>query len=543
MDKDTNKQIRYWGWGQTNHEYDRDKTYRFLKTLTEHFGLSALPEKLQHAKLEAFKVPKSLLPQNFITKWKSKGLSLDSYERLLHAAGKSYRDVVRVRNNQIPRFPDGVLFLEQSDHIKDLYTDAIQHGITIIPFGGGSGVVGGTECIGPNEKPVLVVDLTLLRRLLSIDSKAMTAQFEAGIYGPKLEQALNAKGYTLGHFPQSFEFSTLGGWIATRSAGQNSTLYGKIEDMVQSLTIHTPQGILETNHVPASATGPSLKQLLIGSEGIYGMITEATVKISPLPQTQNFVTMFFKSYEQGIDCIREIMQAGLKPSIVRLSDPDETNLYLQLMLTSALKKTIVPYWFKWKKLGKNPCFALIATEGNRPFTNFQREKIRALVRQNRGVFVEKSFDQKWKKDRFELPYLRDDLLDHGFFIDTLETAAPWSCLMNIYESMKFAFLKHKKDNLLIACHLSHAYKDGASLYFTFIGRQRKGHEIEQWEKIKNIASDIIIEHGGTISHHHGIGYDHKKWLSKEESPLGIDILKAVKKELDPENILNPGKVF
>ncbi len=538
-----NKENRFWGWGYTDHEYDKEKSARFLDALVNLFDMKELPPKATHSPIESFDIPKSNLPENFINSWKEKGLSIDNSERLFHAFGKSYRDLVRIRAGTAARVPDGVLFLKNTHDLTDLFQEAKENNLLLIPFGGGTGVVGGTECVGSEQKPILVVDMTHLRRVISIDQTSRIARIEAGILGPKLEEALNKKDFTLGHFPQSFEFSSLGGWVATRSAGQNSTKYGKIEDMVQSLVVHTPKGAIETSQAPASATGPSLKQLLIGSEGIYGIITEASVKISPLPESQKFVSAFFKNFEQGINCIRNIMQSDLSPSIIRLSDPDESSLFLSLMLSSAFQKKAVPYWFKWKNLGEKPCFFLLATEGRKTHVKFQLEKMKSVIKNNQGAVIKKSFDHKWKKDRFELPYLRDSLMDHGFFIDTLETAAPWSKLMGIYESMKFAFLQQKENNLHIACHLSHAYKDGASLYFTFIGQQKKGAEIKQWEDIKTMATNVIMDHGGTLSHHHGIGYDHKKWMSLEKSPLGIDALKAVKNELDVDGILNPGKVF
>ncbi|HLD45437.1 MAG TPA: FAD-linked oxidase C-terminal domain-containing protein, partial [bacterium] len=340
----------------------------------------------------------------------------------------------------------------------------------------------------------------------------------------------------------SFEFSTLGGWLATRSAGQNSTKYGKIENMVQSLVIHTPKGVIETHQVPASATGPSLKHLLLGSEGIYGIITEAVLKIHPLPQSQKFSCAFFENFEQGLTCVRTIMQADITPSVVRLSDADETSFFLDLMLSKKWQKKLLPHWFNFKGLGNHPCFMLISCEGQAAHTNFHLDKIRSLIRSTQGKLVPRKFAAKWKKDRFELPYLRDNLMDHGFFIDTLETAAPWSKLLGIYESMKLAFFEQKSHQLLMACHLSHAYKDGASLYFTFMGVQKRGHEIAQWEEIKNLATNVIMSQGGTLSHHHGVGYDHKKWMVQEETPVGIEVLKAIKKELDPEGLLNPGKV-
>ena len=543
MDNNHNKtNLRYWGWGYQDHFYNREKTTRFLDMLLKKYCLATLPPKSPVHALNEFNILDSKLPNEFVSTWQPHGLSLDKLDRLIHATGKSYRDLVRVRSGHLNRFPDGVLFVKTTDDLQKLFVDAQKFKITLIPFGGGTGVVGGTECVGPKENPVLVVALKDLNNIISVDAKAQTVTAQGGILGPELEAHLNTQGFTLGHFPQSFEFSTLGGWVATRSAGQNSTKYGKIEDMVQSLTIHTCRGVIETNHVPASASGPSIKELLIGSEGIYGIITEATLRIHPMPVAQKFVSAFFKDFASGMNAVRHIMQEDLVPSVIRLSDADESSMFLKLMLKPGLQEKIVPLFFKFKKLGTAPCFLLLATEGLAAHVCFQNKKFKALIKKNGGVIINKSFDKKWKKDRFELPYMRDDLMDYGFFIDTLETATSWTKLPVIYEHVKNEIAKSGED-LIMACHLSHAYHDGASLYFTFIGQQKKGQEIEQWEKIKTTATNAIMHNGGTISHHHGVGYDHKRWMQDEQTSLGLEVIKNIKKDLDPNNILNPGKVF
>ncbi|MBF0104669.1 MAG: FAD-binding oxidoreductase [Deltaproteobacteria bacterium] len=538
------REVRFWGWGMLGHSFDKDKARAFLEYLQKYYRLSELPDSFFELEDDAYVIPETRLPPKFVDRWIKKGLTLDNKERLIHSLGKSYRDLLRVRSARISHYADGVLHLLKKEDLTELYKDAGHFHITLIPFGGGTGVVGGTECIGVKNSPVLVVDLKKIDALLQLDKTAQTARFEAGILGPKLEETLNNKGFTLGHFPQSFEFSTLGGWVATRSAGQNSTKYGKIEDRVQSLTIVTPVGQITTNAVPSSATGPSIKQILIGSEGIYGIITDATLRISPLPEDQKFVPGFFKSFKDGIHCFREVMQEGTRPSVMRLSDPSETEMFIQIALTSPLKKRLMPYWMKYKKLGDAPCFFMIATEGSRDEVRYSDARVKHMIKKYGGAMLGPSLGDKWKKDRFELPYLRDDLMDHGFFIDTLETAAPWSQLQKIYFDMADAFVNQRgfKEKIVFGCHLSHCYSDGASLYFTFLGLQRKGQELKQWEEIKKIATDVIMENGGTLSHHHGIGYDHKRWMEQEKTPLGIEVLKSIKRELDPDGLLNPGKV-
>lgn len=540
--KNSTQASRYWGWGDTKTRYDPKKRDRFLIALERRYGLIRR-EKEPIAELAKFKVPHSELPKAFVKKWSKRGLSLKPEDRIRHAAGKSYRDLLRMRSASIQRLPDGVLRLHREEDLATLFRDAGQFKITLIPFGGGTGVVGGTECVGSLNRPVLVVDVKALNRLIDLDPISMTAKFEAGILGPDLEKALNAKGFTLGHFPQSFEFSTLGGWIATRSAGQNSTKYGKIEDMVQSLCIWTPHGIIKTPPVPASASGPSIKDILIGSEGLYGIITDATIKIHHMPEREAFAAILFPSFDQGMACLREMMQQGLKPSIVRLHDERESELFAEIS-QGPLEKLLASLWLGWKRLGPAPCLFIVASDGERAEVSEEQSRIKSFVRKYGGQVAKTSFEKKWQHDRFRMPYLRDDLMDHGFFIDTMETAAAWSQIKIILKRVRYAFASDKEaESLFIGSHISHAYADGASLYFTFIGRQKKGDEIGQWEGIKCRATAAILAGGGTISHHHGIGYDHRRWMPQEHSDLGLEMLRSIKTRLDPEGLLNPGKVF
>ena len=542
LQKNMTQTLRYWGWGDTKKHYDPQKRDNFLNAIEKRYGIIRREREII-SDLTSFKVPHSRLPKAFLEKWLNLGLSLSSEDRICHSAGKSYRDLIRIRSATIQRFPDGVLRLQRAEDLEALFQDAGHFKITLIPFGGGTGVVGGTECVGSVVRPILVVDVKALNHVIDLDPLSMTAKFGAGILGPDLEKILNAKGFTLGHFPQSFEYSTLGGWIATRSAGQNSTKYGKIEDMVQSLSVWTPHGIVRTPPVPASASGPSIKDVLIGAEGLYGIITEATVRIHRVPEQKNLAAVLFPSFQEGMSCLREMMQQGLKPSIVRLHDEIESELFTEIS-QGPLEKLLASLWMGWKRLGPTPCLFLVASEGEKGAVSEEVKRIASLVRKHGGHVSRTSLEKKWQKDRFTLPYLRDDLLDYGYFIDTMETAASWSQLENILKRVRYSFSSEKKEGLLfIGSHISHAYADGASLYFTFIGQRKKGDEIAQWDRIKSRATDAILAGGGTISHHHGIGYDHHRWMPQEHSELGLEMLRSIKTKLDPDGLLNPGKVF
>jgi len=385
-----------------------------------------------------------------------------------------------------------------------------------------------------------------MNRVLDIDAISLTATVEAGISGPKMEDELNKKGFTLGHFPQSFQFSVLGGWIATRSAGQVSTKYGKIEDMVESLTIISPAGRLDTKAVPASASGPQLKQVLVGSEGTLGVITKAKLRIHRVPTVRRYEGLMFKSFRDGINAIRETMQSGLTPAMMRLSDPDETTV--SLMLSPQKTTTKLGLWML-QQLGYTPsqeCVMILGVEGDHTAVKAERQVAVRACKRNGAFAIGRGVGSTWLNERFELPYLRDVLLDHCILVDTLETATTWDKLEALHgaikKSIEEAIAEMDVAGLAFA-HVSHAYRDGASIYYTLVAPQVKGKEVQQWLRIKKAATDCIMRDGGTLSHHHGIGKDHAPWIKQELGGNGLALLRAIKEQLDPEGIMNPGKLL
>src|SRR5574341_1285818 len=376
---------------------------------------------------------------------------------------------------------------------------------------------------------------------------------QCGIVGPALEKQLNAAGYSLGHFPQSFEFSTLGGWMATRSAGQYSTRYGKIEDMVCSLRVITPTGAIQTPQVPAAAAGSDIAQMLIGSEGSYGIITQATVKLHPLPRYRKFPSFLFHSFEEGMLAARQLLQMGLRPTVLRLSDEDETEMGAILGgLTRGLKNRLGKWWIEKKGFSFTRSAVLIlgfesgAGKPARALLQDELQIVKEVTKQNGGLYIGQSAGKSWHKKRIELPYLRDLLLDRAVMVDTLETATTWQNLLTLHRAVKQSLaqaIEAEREKALVLAHLSHAYSDGASLYYTFFSRQKKGEELAQWQRVKNAATDSIVQHGGALSHHHGIGAMHKPWLPQYAGEVGVSMMRGLKSVLDPEAIMNPGKLF
>ncbi len=544
---------RWWGWGAADVTYDLASRPRFLPFLEATLGPS---DTTPHPVADPLTIslPPVRLDDTALAELAAilgpDGLSTDHFQRLKHALGRSYRDLVRLRAGRIDRAPDAVAFPATEEAVADVLALAARRGFSVVPFGGGTSVTGGVEALGP--LPTLCLDLALLDRLLALDPVSHTATAQAGIHGPALEAALGAQGFTLGHFPQSWEFSSLGGWIATRSAGQQSTGYGKIEDMVVSLTLATPAGTMETRAVPATAAGPGLLQAVIGSEGIFGVITRATLKVRPVPRDRSYQSAAFHTFAGGLVALRHIIQSDLRPVTLRLSDPAETLASLMLQRRHGGPGAVVQQagMEALARLGwdlrpsstipatRRPCLLIVGCEGDD--ADNQVGACLTICRRHGAVGLTAGVARQWLDERFALPYLRDVLLDRGVMTDTLETATLWSNLEALHGKVTAALAEAGAGYVM--CHVSHVYPAGASLYFTFLARQEEGDEEGQWRRIKVAATDAIMAGGGTLSHHHGVGYEHAPWMAEEVGPVGVAAIAALKGALDPAGVMNPGKV-
>jgi len=463
-------------------------------------------------------------------------VSGDDYDRITHAAGKGYRDLVRLRSGRIERVPDLVVFPEDEDSVRRLLEFARRRVYAVVPFGGGTGVVGGTDT-PEGFAATIALDTRRMRSVLDIDAASGLVTAQAGIRGPQLEEALEGRGLTLGHFPQSWEFSTLGGWIATRAVGGLSNRYGRIEDLVVGVRLVTPTRTIDLSPLPGRSHGPDLRELVLGSEGTLGVITQATLRAHPRPTARRFASRLFRSFLEGMAVLRAMARDMALPDMAYLSDEEETRF-------AAANAGLAPGGGgPIRRRLEGGSLLLMGFEGTRADVGFRR---RAAVRYARGSLNLGSRPaERWYAERFELPYLRDSLLDHGVLVDTVETAASWSSLVAVYEAGRKALQEALwKDGSpgLVLCHVSHVYADGASLYYTFLTRQRDREEIAQWEAIKAAVTRAFIESGGALSHHHGIGVDHAPYLPRVIGEDGIVVLRALKRELDPEGIMNPGKL-
>lgn len=475
----------------------------------------------------------------------------DRFERLFHALGKSYWDVVRLHRGDVPAAPDAVVYPVDAEEIVNLLAFAREHHLAVVPYGGGSSVVGGVEAsAGKVAKAVLTLDMTLMRALISIDEVSQMATFQAGIYGPELEDILQERGYTLGHFPQSFEFSTLGGWIAARGSGQQSNRYGAAQKWLCSATLVTPHGVLETSPFPGSSTGPHVNAIIAGSEGAFGVITEATVRIHKLPAVRDYRGFLFKNFELGVHAIRHMIQDETPTAMIRLSDAPETKFFgafKKLGKESTMTQQVAKQVLSWGGFhSEGQCLMLIGLEGDRDQVLHAQAQSHAACLSQGAIPLGSKTGHDWYSSRFEMPYVRRILMEHGFGVDTMETSTTWANVHHLHEVVAQVLhdaIEQRGVCGMVLTHISHCYKTGASIYFTYVFSRDVEDELAQWQEIKRAASDAIHEHGGTISHHHGVGLDHTPWMQSEKGDVGMALLRAAKRGVDPYGVMNPGKLI
>jgi alkyldihydroxyacetonephosphate synthase len=454
-------------------------------------------------------------------------------DRLLHAGGKSTLDLLRRKDSGVQEAPDAVLLPGAEDDVAAILRYCSQHGIAVVPFGGGTSVVGGLDPIRGAFGAVVSLDLRRFDALLAFDAVSGEAEFGAGVTGPRAEQLLAEHGFSLGHFPQSFEFASLGGYAATRSSGQDSAGYGRFDDMIRGLHVITPAGVLDLGRAPQSAAGPDLRQLLIGSEGVFGIITRVRVRVHPSPDVTRYEAWSFPDFATGTAALRAVAQTGTGPTVIRLSDEAETGV--NLATTEAIGESQIT----------GGCLAITVFEGTAAHAESRHAETRELITAMGGTSLGEAPARAWEHGRFGAPYLRDSLLAAGALCETLETATNWSNIPALKAAVTDALttaLAESGTPALVLCHVSHVYATGASLYFTVIAGQR-GNPIEQWRAAKTAACDAIVATGATITHHHAVGADHRPWMRDEVGELGVQVLRAVKSTLDPAGILNPGKLI
>ena len=455
----------------------------------------------------------------------------DDATRRLRTRGKSTPDLLRQRTGDLSDAPDAVVRPGSHEDVAAVLAWAVRHRVAVVPFGGGTSVTGGLAARRDGFAGLVSLDLIRMRRLLEVDHTSMTATLEPGLRGPEAEALLAAEGLTLGHFPQSFEYATIGGFAATRSSGQSSAGYGRFDALVVGLRVATPRGEISLGSAPANAAGPDLRQLFLGSEGAFGVITAVTVRVRRLPAQKVYEGWRWPSFADGAAAMRNLAQAGLLPTVIRLSDESETAINLAR-----------PEEIGQSEIGSESaggCLMITGYEGEAEAVAAKRAAVTAVLSGLGGESLGEEPGRSWAKGRFDAPYLRDSLLDVGVLVETLETATFWSDMDALYAGVKAALEGSLGEGTMVLCHISHVYETGCSLYFT-VAQKAAEDSLAQWLAAKAAACEAIVEVGATITHHHAVGTDHKPYLSAEIGDLGVSVLRAVKADLDPTGVLNPG---
>jgi alkyldihydroxyacetonephosphate synthase len=553
--------MRWWGWGDPAREAALGPG--MLRELRETVGTA--PHPRPPVALARVRMPPAALPEQARAELRAllgaESVREDHAERVAHAAGKGYPDLVRLRAGEPGEAPDAVLYPAGPEQLGALLQLCARRSIAVVPFGGGTSVVGGVAPLRGEHAAVVALDMRELAAVLDIDIESRLVSVQAGLRAPALERQLAARGLTLGHFPQSWEYVSLGGCAASGGAGQASTGYGRFEEMVVGWRLSTPAGEMALRAIPASAAGPDLRKLLVGSEGTLGVIAELDLRVRAAPRECRYEGAFFADFPSGVGALRALAQEHAAPTVARLSDEAETRMTLaqaqagggthqahvgvREALQARAKSRAGAAYLRVRGYGAG-CLTIMGFEGTPQEVERRRRQALKLVRSHGGMPIGRSPGEAWRRQRFAAPYLRDELLTHGVMVETLETATTWSNLRRLHRQTRAAIkaeLRAQGTAGVVMCHVSHLYETGASLYFTLLAPQREGAEIEQWLALKRAAGDAIAEHGGTITHHHGVGRDHLPWMEREHGAQGVAALRALKRQLDPTGIMNPGKLL
>ena len=544
---------RWNGWGDEKNNFGFELTKTSQDYIENILGKSkALPEITLDEAIA--KVPKSRAPQH-------KLINTDAEIRVRHCRGQSIPDWLATHSGDFGTFPDGVALPSTTIEVQELLQFAKQENLVLIPYGGGTSVCGH---INPeeNERPIITVALTNMNKLIAFDQESQIATFGAGTLGPDVERQLSEHGYTLGHFPQSWELSTIGGWVASRSSGQQSLRYGRIEKMFAGGTIETLQGTLHIPTFPASSAGPDVREMILGSEGRMGIITEVKMRVTKIAEQENFYVAFFPSWQAGIEATRDIVQNGTQLSMMRLSNEVETASHLKLAghdtAVSFLEKYLnlrgIPKGDKSTGIADQKTMFTFGITGSKAQCKSALKITKQFIREHKGVYIGTALGKHWEHSRFRSPYLRQGFWDAGIIVDTMETCVDWVDVPVAVAGLEADIANALKDNtnvkqntdekIHVFTHLSHFYGQGCSVYTTYLFRMDDDYDktMQRWLKLKTAGAKAIVKHGGTISHQHGVGKDHAPYLMAEKGELGIKAIKTLCQTFDPEQQMNPGKL-
>ena len=548
--------MKWYGWGREDIAFNHEDKPSFAPFVADVVGVDLDAPSAQIPELAGLDVPAprhpAALADALVGAVGADQVHTDDLDRVVHTYGKSLRDLVRARAGIFGRVPDLVVYPADEEQVAAVLAAALVADAVVIPFGGGSNIVGSLEAPVDEPRPVVSVDLGRLDRVVEVDAEARLARIQAGVLGPEMERQLNELGWTMGHFPDSFSHSTLGGWIATRSSGMQSDVYGDIGQITKAVRVLSPGGVIATRAVPSQSTGPSVLQMVLGSEGRLGIITEATVQVHRLPAKRVVLGYFFPSFDAGVTAMREIAESEAAPIITRVSDARETRFSfatrrashgLSGLVSAGLKRYLSARGWDLDQM----CLSFIGYEGSPLHVANQKAAVAAVVKRNGGIGVGTGPGTLYDQKKFDTPYIRDFLLDRGALADVSETATSWSRLLPLYRAVvadaEKAFAAVGVQGWIM-CHLSHSYHSGACLYFTFAFAPAPGTEpVPQYDTVKSAVQQAFLDNGGTLSHHHAVGREHARWLAEDISPAGAEVLAALFAGVDPGRNLNPGAIL
>ena len=547
------KHMKWWGWGVEGVAFTYDNKPDFAPFVKKAVGLDLDGSAGSSVSFTDLTLPSSTIDDAFLAELGAivgaENAIVDDELRLVHTYGKSIRDLLRIRASELPRMPDVVLYPADEAEVAAVVSAAVAANAVIIPFGGGSNISGSLEPHPGEARVVISLDLGRLNRVVSIDEGSGIARIQAGAQGPYIEEQLNARGWTMGHFPDSFTHSTLGGWVATRSSGMQSDKYGDIADIARGLRMVRPAGIVDIRPVPSASTGPSVREMILGSEGRLGVITEVTVQVHRTPAVREINGYLFPSWEAGIAAMHEISESDARPTVTRVSDARESGFSFATGKAKTgfdPQKVLMAYLRRrgWNLEGINLSF--IGFEGSASHVAYEKKIVKRIVKKHGGLAVGKGPGVLYDQKKFDTPYLRDFLLDRGAAADVSETAAPWSRLNEIHDAV-YAAANEAYEKIgtpgWIMSHLSHSYHSGACLYFTFAFVHDGENAIAQYDVVKSAIQQAFVDHGGTISHHHGVGREHAPWLEQDISTEGVALMSGLFATADPKKNFNPDKVI
>jgi len=550
------RHMKWWGWGIDGVGFHYEDKPGFAPFVLKAVGLDlTTAERTEEPSFADLNVAPSNATAEFTAALAGivgeDHVVADDMARVVHTYGKSIRDLIRVRANAILRSPDVVVYPADEAQVQGVVDAAIAANAVIIPFGGGSNIGGSLEPLPEEKRTIVSLDLGRLRKVVDIDVESGLARIQAGAQGPDLEEQLKVQGWTIGHFPDSFTHSTVGGWVATRSSGMQSDKYGDIADIARGLRVVRPGGVLVLRPLPSTSSGPSVREMILGSEGRLGVITEVTVQVHRIPAKRDVYAYFFPNWKAGMAAMQAIAESDAAPTITRISDSRETGFSLATSkdrtgFSKFLAGTVLPGIMRSKGWDlEQICLSFIGYEGSVSHAKRQRSLVDAIVKKHGGMGVGTGPGILYDQKKFDTPYLRDFLLDMGAAGDVSETAAPWSKLVGVHEAV-YAAAQGAFDQIgiqgWIMSHLSHSYHSGACLYFTF-AFVFGDDPIGEYNTVKNAIQQAFVDNGATISHHHGVGLEHSPWLAQDISEQGVAIMRGLLESADTGNNFNPGKVL